>query len=253
MSTIHPIAFEEQSTEIKDRTQKYWTKRAESFYTQRHAELESDKAPRWLTALKSRLGSQPLRILDVGCGTGFFEILLGREGHTVTGIDLTEEMVVSAQRMIESYGLDPEKVTCVQMDAESPDFPDETFDAIVTRNVTWALPHPIDAYQQWYRVLKKGGILLNFDAEYAKEAHHNLYSKENLAHDCVSDEMKDECHEIYHMLTISSLDRPEWDVRVLKDTGFKNIETDPEFYTRIYIERDRFYIPDKMFMITAEK
>lgn len=41
---------------------------------------------------------------------------------------------------------------------------DESMDVIVTRNLTWNLEAPQKAYEEWYRVLKKGGILLNFDA-----------------------------------------------------------------------------------------
>ena len=41
---------------------------------------------------------------------------------------------------------------------------DESMDVIVTRNLTWNLEEPQKAYEEWYRVLKKGGILLNFDA-----------------------------------------------------------------------------------------
>ena len=41
---------------------------------------------------------RPLRILDVGTGTGFFAFLLAAEGHCVTGIDLTPGMVEEARR-----------------------------------------------------------------------------------------------------------------------------------------------------------
>ena len=40
------------------------------------------------------------------------------------------------------------------------------FDVIVTRNLTWDLPHPESAYREWHRVLRSGGILLNFDANW---------------------------------------------------------------------------------------
>jgi SAM-dependent methyltransferase len=148
--------------------------------------------------------------------------------------------------------LDSAKVNAICGDAENPDFDDETFDVIITRNLTWTLPHPIDAYKQWFRVLKNGGVLINFDAEYAKGAH-NLTSPENIAHKDIPLELKEECHDIYHMLTISMLDRPEWDRLILEEIGFAEINCDTEFSSRMFIERDEFYIPDKMFCIKATK
>lgn len=254
MSELKDIRFEEQSDKIKDRVQGYWSKRADSFFELRHEELESNKAARWRMEIQKHIpAGKTVKVLDIGCGSGFFEIILGKEGHTITGIDLTKEMVDGANAMIAAYGLDSKQVKAVQMDAEKLSFEDETFDLIITRNVTWTLPHPIEAYSEWRRVLKKGGLILNFDAEYAKNAHTNLYSPDNLAHQGVSNELKDECHDIYHMLAISSLARPEWDVAILEELGFTKVETDIEFGDRIYKERDRFYMLDRMFCIAAMK
>lgn len=253
MGELHHIAFEDEAGNIKDKVESYWTKRADSFFELRHDEIESEKSAKWLEEIKQLLpAGKSLNILDLGCGTGYFEVILGREGHKVTGIDLTEEMITKANEMIRIYGLDSNDVKAMVGDAENVAFADESFDVVITRNLTWTLPHPIDAYKDWYRVLKNGGVLLNFDAEYAKGAH-NLNSPENIAHKNVSKELADECHDIYHMLTISTLDRPEWDVHILEEIGFKDIITDKTFGDRIFVERDEFYIPDKMFSIKAIK
>ena len=45
-------------------------------------------------------------ILDVGCGTGFFTILLAKEGHQVTGIDLTPDMITHAKELAEEEKAD---------------------------------------------------------------------------------------------------------------------------------------------------
>ena len=55
------------------------------------------------------------------------------------------------------------------MDAENLYFADNTFDVVISRNLTWTLPNPQKAYSEWYRVLKPQGILLNFDADYGNE------------------------------------------------------------------------------------
>lgn len=76
---------------------------------------------------------------DPGCRlrNRIFTILLAKEGHQVTGIDLTPDMITHAKELAEE-----EKANCrfMVMDAEAPDFPDEEFDVIVSRNLTWTLP-----------------------------------------------------------------------------------------------------------------
>ncbi|SDB58552.1 class I SAM-dependent methyltransferase [Butyrivibrio sp. INlla16] len=258
MSEIKYIPFEEENENIKTAVTGYWTKRAGSFFTQRQHELTSPKAGKWLFEITEQIKKvtsapdEEIKILDIGCGTGYFPVLLGKDGYEVTGIDLTEEMVIKAGELVKENEPYQKNIRIMQMDAEKLSFEDESFDVIVTRNLTWTLPHPIDAYKEWFRVLKKGGLLLNFDAEYAKGAH-NLKTHENLAHKDISDELKDECHEIYHMLTISALERPAWDEEILKKIGFSAVEADRTFCDRIFSEKDEFYIPDKMFMISALK
>lgn len=257
MSELKYIPFEEEAEDIKIKVTDYWTERADSFLAQRQRELESSKAAQWMQEITAWLPDpksmdKPVRILDVGCGAGYFTVLLGKAGYQVTGIDLTREMIVKAKELIQDNGPYQETVCVKEMDAEKLSFEDESFDAVVSRNLTWTLPHPIEAYQEWYRVLKKGGVLLNFDAEYAKNAH-SLFSVESVAHKDISDKLKEDCHELYHMLTISTFDRPEWDKEVLTHIGFFEVRTDLSFADRIFAEKDEFYIPDKMFMIAAEK
>ena len=85
---------------IKHRVAHYWSHRAEGFETQRLREFESEKKDRWLAEFARYLPQgRPLRILDVGTGTGFFACLLAEQGHETTGIDLTPEMIDHAEHM----------------------------------------------------------------------------------------------------------------------------------------------------------
>lgn len=52
------------------------------------------------------------------------------------------------------------------MDGQNLEFADGTFDVVISRNLTWNLENPQKAYSEWQRVLKEGGVLLNFDANW---------------------------------------------------------------------------------------
>lgn len=251
MSDLARIPFEEESENIKNRVTSYWSKRAGSFSEHKHEEAHSYKAELWKQELAARLPQgEGMKILDVGCGAGFFEMILAPLGYRMTGIDLTPDMISKAKQLAGAHHASSAEFYV--MDAEKPDFPDRYFDAVISRNLTWTLPHPVDAYREWHRVLKPGGVLLNYDAEYAK-GFHKYDQSENRAHNTIGDELIEECHDIYHMLAVSSLDRPEWDAEVLKEIGFEQVECDKEAGDRLYREKDMFYMPDRMFCIRAVK
>ena len=238
---------------IKHRVTHYWSHRAESFETQRLREYESAKRERWLNEFRRYLPEgRPLRILDVGTGTGFFACLLSSEGHETTGIDLTPDMIEHAGHMAAVLGLD---VRFLLMDAEAPEFEDESFDVLVTRNLTWTLPHIEKAYREWFRILKPGGVLINFDADYSAaledEEEHEL--PENHAHKLVPDYMKAENDAITMEVGAYHGPRPQWDVQLLVEAGFERVTVDMGVYRRIYAEIDEFFNPTPIFTIAAFK
>ena len=241
-----------EKDERKTRIAQYWTRRSDSFLEQRRAELHSALAGRWMAELKKYLPEKKnLRILDVGCGTGFFTILLAKEGHQVTGIDLTPDMITHAKELAEE-----EKADCrfMVMDAEAPDFPDEEFDVIVSRNLTWTLPDAEHAYQEWFRVLKPGGVMINLDANYgAADFADTADLPENHAHHQIQDELMQECEDIKRQLPISSFLRPAWDLETLSRIGVEEFSFDLGISKRIYTEKDEFYNPTPMFLIFAKK
>ncbi len=238
--------------ERKERIVNYWGKRSDSFLSQKRQELHSAMAERWIKEIRKQLPEgKKLRILDVGCGAGFFSVLLAREGHQVTGIDLTPDMIKNARQLAEE-----EKVSCEfqVMDAENPNFPDETFDVVISRNLTWTLPHVKHAYKEWVRVLKKGGVLLNFDANYGITDFSNVSDlPETHAHHTLGDEMMRECEEIKRQLPISSYSRPAWDLETLGAMKLEEFQVDLGISSRIYLEKDEFYNPTPMFMLRTRK
>ena len=238
--------------ERKERIVNYWEKRSDSFLEQRRQELHSAMAERWMKEIREQLPEgRKLKILDVGCGAGFFSILLAKDGHQVTGIDLTPDMIKNSSLLAEE-----EKVSCEfqVMDAENPEFQDETFDVVISRNLTWTLPNVRRAYQEWIRVLKKGGVLLNFDANYGLEDCTDAASlPEDHAHKTLGIEMMRECEEIKRQLPISSYSRPAWDLETLGALELKEFKLDLGISSRIYLEKDAFYNPTPLFMLRTTK
>lgn len=238
---------------IKHRVTHYWSNRAEAFEEQRLREYDSEKRERWLAEFHRYLPQDKiLRILDVGTGTGFFACLLAAEGHELIGIDLTPEMIDHAVHMAAVLGSD---VHFQMMDAEKPEFEPESFDALVTRNLTWTLPHLEKAYREWYKLLKPGGILINFDADYnaALEDDEEHELPENHAHKLVPEYMRAESDAITMEVGAYHQPRPQWDVQLLVEAGFERIMVDMGVYRRIYAEVDEFFNPTPIFTIAAFK
>ena len=244
------IAYERD--ERKERITSYWTKRSDSFMEQRREELHSALADRWMQEITQHIPQgEKLKILDVGCGAGFFSILLAKYGHEVTGIDLTPDMIRHAQELAEEEKVDS---TFRVMDAENPEFADETFDLVISRNLTWTLPDPAKAYREWSRVLKKGGVLLNFDANYgAVDFADTSDLPANHTHNQIETEMMQECEDIKRQLPISSHARPAWDLETLGKIGMEQFAIDLGISKRIYVEKDQFYNPTPLFLLKAMK
>lgn len=234
--------------QIKEEMTRYWTQRADGFAQLRKKEFNSKKADLWMAEIQRYLPQgRNLRILDVGTGTGFFALLLARAGHQVVGIDLTEEMIVNARKAAEEQGL---AVEFYVMDAEHPEFPAGSFDVVLTRNLTWALPHIDDAYKSWHRLLKKGGVLINFDGDYCREQAGKPLPA-NHAHKDISQKLVQQYESLKDSLRPLQQSRPQWDVQLLRQAGFHGIQVDTQVWQRVYADVDEFYNPTPIFTISA--
>lgn len=250
-------------TELKKRIKGYWTHRAEGYSKVNQEELATEQRSKWKKVLKEHLaiGTSKLKVLDIGTGPGFFAILLAEMGCEVTGIDCTEAMLEEARTNALNAQV---KVEWKVMDAEALEFEKEQFDCIITRNLTWVLPHPDKAYTEWLRVLKLGGILLNFDANWyhflvdekdreGYEQDRRLTSKLQVE-DYYEGTDIEEMEAIARKVPLTKEIRPRWDEKILKKQNVAQIIVDENIWQKVWSETEKINSASSpMFMIKVRK
>lgn len=92
-------------------------------------------------------------VLDVACGTGDMVVELLKHGCTVTGVDLSEEMMAIARQKAPA-------ATFMLADAERLPFPDEAFDAVTCAFGVRNFVHLEKGLAEMMRVLKTGGMMV---------------------------------------------------------------------------------------------
>lgn len=257
----------ERGTQFVRENRSYWSQRSQSYSLQHRGELESDQHARWQRELLDAIASaypgiapEELSVLDAGCGPGFFSIILAEAGFRVTSIDYTPAMLEQAQR---NAGDLAGRIEFRQMNAEALEFPDESFDIVVSRNLTWDLPHPCRAYAEWTRVLKRGGLLLNFDAnwygylydEEKREAYED--DRINTAQAGLNDRIihtnVGAMEKIAREVPLSHKSRPAWDVETLQDLDM-DVHIDLGVFKRVWSKEERVnHASTPLFRVLARK
>lgn len=105
-------------------------------------------------------------ILDVGLGTGLIvrEMAQSPEfaGFHFVGIDYYPDMVEKSKAKVAEEGLS-DRITVEEGDASKLQYPDNSFDVVMSRATIHHLADPTDALKEKYRVLKPGGFCLIHD------------------------------------------------------------------------------------------
>ena len=242
-----------------------WTIRADNYSKYVVEELATDRPARWIKTIEDAMPCRgPWKVLDAGCGPGFFSAILSKAGHDVTGIDGSERMLMHAKENAESIGASP---ALMIGDFSALPFEDNTFDLIISRNVTHIIKNHLKVYGEWYRALKPGGVLLIFDANWhlpyvpgpvREEAIRR--EREGLekygrgftydgSYEYIDSELYPEDFEVF-----GNAIRPDFDYAVLKQLPFANVSFERDVTELLWSEKEKdLYGATPLYMLRAEK
>ena len=253
--------------ELKKRIRHGWDISARGYSDLIQDDFYDERKYSWLdTILENSPQKDDMKILDTGCGPGFFSIILSEAGFDVTGIDLSSQMIIEAEKNAEAMETD---AIFKVMDIQHPDFEDDTFDLIVSRNVVWSLSEPESAYKNWFRILKPGGRLLVFDGDHLKDLREPEGESGN-PHDIYIDEYKklygkepkcsyskedyEEARGWRRDLPLADKKRPVLDEEYCKGIGFVNVKTE-WVNEKVFTDKKDIYLHRNIpyFLLRADK
>ena len=253
---------------LLEEIQYYWNHRYTGYSKVNQKELEGIQRERWKKQFKRLLPeNQNLKVLDIGTGPGFFSIILEELGYSnITGVDYSYKMLEVAKENIQKYGKEHSSIQLIQMDAQNLEFEPESFDIIVSRNLTWNLQNPQQAYSEWLRVLKPYGALFIFDANWYSFLQNEQLEKEFEAkrQKVIEEKLEDywqgegvdeeKMDWIVQQLPLTYQLRPQWDTEYFSTQEGISVETEENFGDLVWdYEEQLNYGATPMFCIKVVK
>ena len=253
---------------LLEEIQHYWNHRYSGYSKVNQKELEGIQRERWKEQFKRLLPeNQNLKVLDIGTGPGFFTIILEELGYTnITGVDYSYKMLEVAIENIKTYGKENSSIQLMQMDAQNLEFEPESFDIIVSRNLTWNLEKPQQAYSEWLKVLKTNGSLFIFDANWYAFLQNESLEKEFEAkrQKAIEEKLEDywqgegvdeeKMDWIVQQLPLTYQQRPQWDIDYFSSLEGILVETEENFGNLVWdYEEQLNYGATPMFCIKVVK
>jgi len=128
------------------------------------------------TAVLDELLPRPCRLIDLGSGTGRHVVHFARRGFDVTGVDLSQHMLILTAAKCNANGV---RADLHQLDlADLSHFPDGSFDAATCMFSTIGMmrghSNRVNFVRDVHRILRPGGLFVF----HAHNRWHNLLSSE---------------------------------------------------------------------------
>ncbi|AXE37241.1 class I SAM-dependent methyltransferase [Acidipropionibacterium virtanenii] len=250
------------SVSVQERLQDMWSSDSQEYDEIVERQLRNHREVRhWRHELGARLGDRPLDVVDVGCGPGFFSVMLGRLGHRVTSIDSSEGMIGAARGNLRWNGVDADvrRGDVVALDG----FEAGSVDAIVSRDVVWTLHDPAAAYRRWMEVLRPGGVVLVYDGNYRRDRtglrHGAWVALSRVLVRVTEGRPSSEGHgssgDPTAELPSVTAERPELDLALLREAGYIDVSAEPDTH-RMSLRNLEFWkygYQGGKFIVTARK
>lgn len=125
--------------------------------------------------LKKCYNVEKNRVLDFGCGPGFFSNILYNKGANVVGIDISENLI---KRNKSYYPF----IEFEYLNSNHLSFNNETFDLVLSMMVLQHIEYQsqIKLIKEFSRTLKKGGYVIIVESIYEKDKNENIYSRSKM-------------------------------------------------------------------------
>ena len=246
----------------------YWIQRAKGYSEVNKEELLGIQHNTWKEFLVSEISQcfpdrEPgsIKILDVGAGPGFISIILSEAGYQVTALDFADTMLAEAKA---NAGELSNQISFVQGDALNLPFEKDSFDVVFSRNLTWNLSDPARAYVQWLSVLKAGGLMLVFDANWysylidEEKLQEYKIDRDNVKNSCLDDynigDNFEQMENIALSLPLTDKIRPKWDQDYLNSIHAGQVSVLEDVGSRLYSKKERInYNSTPLFMVRTVK
>ena len=143
---------------MEERLRKQWETNAQAFTelisnqgTPHHREILNPCVERLLGNVNGKM------LLDAGCGEGYLSRYYAKQGASVTGIDISEELIEISRNLAEEEEVD---VAFQVGDLCDLEVQDEIFDLILCNLVLLNIPCFQETLSEFYRILKPSGVLV---------------------------------------------------------------------------------------------
>ena len=224
-----------KNMELKDRIADYWDRRSLGFSAAVKDEILNGKNASCPEIVRELDIGEGTRVLDVGCGPGYFEMMMRDTGAEFHAIDYSQDMVKAARDNMAENGI---RADVRHMDAQRLEYPDGMFDAVVSRNVFWSLPDPEAAYREMLRVMRPGAKAYLSDGNFYLHIHDASYRRKRKPEDRPKEPVAGS-HDRFNYgnvdfkeieilakdLPCSMHARPQWDLDILCSLPCSDIRT----------------------------